>query len=162
MPMRRPRNILPLVLLLAMAPAFAGCANFDLDKLDVFGWNEKKKLPGERQPVFPEGVPGVTQGIPPEYIKGHQPPEDSAQLIPPEPAASAPPPAPEKPKPKAAVKRTPKPAAKPKPVAAAPQAEPAAQQQQPAAWPAPQQQDAGTSSNTAPWPAAPTPGGFSR
>ena len=48
-----------------------------MDKLDVFDLNEKKKLPGERKELFPEGVPGVTQGIPPEYMKGNQPPPDS-------------------------------------------------------------------------------------
>ena len=39
---------------------------------DLF--NTKKKLPGDRKPVFPEGVPGVAQGIPPDLVKGNQPP----------------------------------------------------------------------------------------
>ncbi len=30
-----------------------------LDFLDT-----KKKLPGERKPVFPDGVPGLEQGVP--------------------------------------------------------------------------------------------------
>ncbi|HZQ12035.1 MAG TPA: hypothetical protein VFB31_04425 [Pseudolabrys sp.] len=58
--------------ILAVAPALAGCESmddFDLDKLDVFGINKKKPLPGDRRDVFPGGVPGVTQGIPPEYLK---------------------------------------------------------------------------------------------
>lgn len=39
---------------LALAiPALAGCSNFDPDKLDVFGLNEKKKLPGDRKELFP-------------------------------------------------------------------------------------------------------------
>src|SRR5271169_5756133 len=75
------RNIL-LAGLLALAPVLAGCENFDMDKLDVFGLNQKKKLPGERRPVFPEGVPGVTQGIPPEFVKRDQPPPDTAQVQP--------------------------------------------------------------------------------
>ena len=29
--------------------------------------------------MFPGGVPGVTQGIPPEYMKGNQPPPETAQ-----------------------------------------------------------------------------------
>ena len=36
-----------------------------LDFLDT-----KKKLPGERKPVFPEGVPGLEQGVPKELYKG--------------------------------------------------------------------------------------------
>jgi hypothetical protein len=61
-----------VALLLAAAPAISGCADFDLDKLDVLGLNKKKPLPGERHAVFPEGVPGVTQGVPPELMKGHE------------------------------------------------------------------------------------------
>ena len=30
----------------------------------------KKKAPGERKPVFPEGVPGITQGVPKEMVRG--------------------------------------------------------------------------------------------
>ena len=40
----------------------------DLFNSDIFV--TKKKLPGERQPVFPEGMPGVPQGVPAELIKG--------------------------------------------------------------------------------------------
>ena len=60
--MRRMHRIVLLVGLVALAPVLAGCEDFDMDKLDVFGLNEKKKLPGDRKPVFPQGVPGVTQG----------------------------------------------------------------------------------------------------
>ena len=67
--------------LATFAPALTACSNFDADKLDVFGLNEKKKLPGERKDVFPGGVPGVTQGIPPEYMRGNQPPPDAAQSL---------------------------------------------------------------------------------
>jgi hypothetical protein len=54
-----------------------GCASIG-DALDPTEWfagdffNTKKKLPGERKPVFPDGVPGVAQGIPPELVKGNQ------------------------------------------------------------------------------------------
>jgi hypothetical protein len=64
-----------IALLIGAGPVLAGCADFDMDKLDVFGLNEKKKLPGERHPVFPEGVPGVTQGVPPQYMKGSAEPQ---------------------------------------------------------------------------------------
>lgn len=72
-----------LVLLVAAAPVIAGCENFDPDKLDVFNLNKEKPLPGERKPLFPNGVPGVTQGIPPEYVKGSEPQTDMALTTPP-------------------------------------------------------------------------------
>jgi hypothetical protein len=56
-----------------------GCASIG-DALDPTDWfsgdffNAKKKLPGDRKAVFPEGVPGVSQGIPSELVKGNQPP----------------------------------------------------------------------------------------
>ena len=60
--------------LIAFSGVLAGCssgfgANFDpsdlLDFLDT-----KKKLPGERKPVFPDGVPGLEQGVPKDLYKG--------------------------------------------------------------------------------------------
>jgi hypothetical protein len=80
----RPWNrIVFLAGLVAFAPVLAGCADFDIDKLDVFHLNDKKPIPGERKPVFPSGVPGVTQGIPPEYLHPNQPPQDAALATPP-------------------------------------------------------------------------------
>src|SRR6266571_227823 len=87
--MRRIHRIVFLAVLALALPALSGCADFDADKLDIFGLNEKKKLPGERKAVFPEGVPGVSQGIPPEYVKGNQPPPETAQAVPPEPEKPA-------------------------------------------------------------------------
>src|SRR3974377_1134828 len=66
----RIHSAIVLALLLAAAPALSGCADFDMDKLDVLGLNKKKPLPGERHDVFPEGVPGVARGIPAELMKG--------------------------------------------------------------------------------------------
>jgi hypothetical protein len=137
-------------------PVLAGCSNFDPDSLDVFGLNEKKKLPGERRAVFPEGVPGVSQGIPPEYLKGNQPPPEAAVAIPPEPEKPAAKQASLEP---AKPKRKPKP--KPRPATAQQQQAPAGQQQAP--WPEQQAAPQGQSSSTAPWPnAAPPSGTFSR
>jgi hypothetical protein len=57
----------------------ASCASVS-DSLDPTEWfsgelfNTKKKLPGDRKAVFPQGVPGVSQGIPSELVKGNQPP----------------------------------------------------------------------------------------
>ena len=76
--MRRMHRIVLFAGLVALAPVLAGCENFDMDSLDVFHLNDKKKLPGERKEVFPEGVPGVSQGIPPEYLKGNQQQADTA------------------------------------------------------------------------------------
>src|SRR5215831_21241039 len=42
--------------------------------VDMIPGGGKKKLSGDRKPVFPEGVPGVAQGVPPELVKGNQPP----------------------------------------------------------------------------------------
>ncbi len=71
--MRRPQRLIAAAVLIAFSGALAGCSsgfgNFDpsdlLDFLDT-----KKKLPGERKPVFPDGVPGLEQGVPKELYKG--------------------------------------------------------------------------------------------
>jgi outer membrane biosynthesis protein TonB len=169
--MRRIHRIVLLATFLAIAPVLAGCADFDMDKLDVFGLGEKKKLPGDRKPLFPEGVPGVTQGIPQEYIKGNQPPPDAALAAPVEPVAAAPAAEPqqkavaepvEKPKPKPKRASTPKPknsAAAPPVQEAAPAVQQPPPQQAQTPWPAP---TATTPSGGAAWPAPPPPGTFQR
>ncbi|MBI1202751.1 MAG: hypothetical protein GC182_09600 [Rhodopseudomonas sp.] len=177
----RGRHLVALAVLIAIAPAVSGCADFDMDKLDVFHLNDKKKLPGERVPLFPDGVPGVTQGIPAEYMKGREqeqpgaampvPTVDSAAM----PAATGadtakaePKPEPKpaaKPKPKRIVKRKPKPKPQPPAEATAAPATPAAQPAPaPAAWPAPApaQTNSNAASQPAPWPASPPPGTFTR
>ncbi|HEY6831737.1 MAG TPA: hypothetical protein VI251_04535 [Pseudolabrys sp.] len=181
-------SIVILTALVVVAPVLAGCSDFDPDKLDVFNLNEKKKLPGDRKDVFPGGVPGVAQGVPPEYMKGYQPPPDTAsadttqqpgpdnaaageqkKTAAAEPAAEPEPKAKAKPKPKprtAARRPAQQPAAQPTADSqqqTAPWPEPAQQQPQPqqaqqSPWPAPAQQQA----TPAPWPSAPPPGGFSR
>jgi hypothetical protein len=184
--MRTLRRTILLAVLSTFAPALTACSGgFDPDKLDVFGLNEKKKLPGERKELFPGGVPGVTQGIPSEFMKGNQPPADAAQTPPSagqgKEAAAAEPDKkaatePEEPKPKP--KRAPKPrtASQPTTVTVSP-----AQQQQSAPWPdqqppqqPPQQQGQspwpapapaqgqGQTNAAAPWPSSPPPGTFSR
>jgi hypothetical protein len=87
---------------LALGLALAGCENFDpTSLLDNDFFSTKKKLPGERQPVFPEGTPGVPQGVPQELVKGYQPaaePEPVKQAQPVEPKPKA------RPKPKIVAK----------------------------------------------------------
>jgi hypothetical protein len=159
--MRRKQRILLLAVIGLVLPVLAGCSDFDPDKLDVFGLNDKKKLPGDRKPLFPEGVPGVSQGIPPEFIKGNLPAPDTAALpaAPDNSAAAAPAKKTAAVEPGAEPKAKPKPKRKPKAnaTAAAPagQSQPAAsdQQQQPAAWPTQQGQgQSSTGTANAPWP----------
>ena len=93
--MRRPQRLIAAAVLVALSGALAGCGgggigNFDpSDMLDFL--DTKKKLPGERKPVFPDGVPGLDQGVPKDLYKGarqQQVEDPNAQA-----AAAAPPPA---------------------------------------------------------------------
>src|SRR3954469_25822558 len=74
--MRRAKHLIAATVLVALSSALAGCSgglsNWDpMDMLDFL--DTKKKLPGDRKPVFPEGVPGVQQGVPRELYKGSNP-----------------------------------------------------------------------------------------
>ncbi|KRR19951.1 hypothetical protein [Bradyrhizobium retamae] len=107
--MRRPQRLIATAVLIALSGALAGCGsmgNFDpsdlLDFLDT-----KKKLPGERKPVFPEGVPGLEQGVPKDLYKGANQQVDDPNAV----AAAAPPP--EEPKSKRGAKSSGKQAAAP-------------------------------------------------
>ena len=126
----------------------AGCESFDLTNLIP---DTKKKLPGERREVFPGGVPGVSQGVPQELVKGYQAPPETAAAAPAAEPVEQPAPAPE-PK-KEAAKPKPKPRAKPTPTVAPEYQQPGQAQGQ---WPG--QQAAPQSS----WPAPPKPGTFTR
>src|SRR4051812_1505978 len=65
--MFRQRALLTL-LLVTLGLSLGGCESIE-------EWfSNKKPLPGERKAVFPEGVPGVPHGVPPELVKGYQPP----------------------------------------------------------------------------------------
>jgi hypothetical protein len=56
---------------LAVVLTFSCVALTACDTLDALDWfDTKKKLPGERKPVFPDGVPGIERGIPSEYLHG--------------------------------------------------------------------------------------------
>lgn len=135
-PPRRLRRISTALLAIGLGLSLSACETFDLADMIP---DMKKKLPGERRAVFPDGVPGVPEGVPPELVKGYQaPPEGGVpadQVLQEE----------EKPKPVA----KPKPRAKPRPVvqreeAAPPQPQPQSQQAAPAQWPSqqPSQQSA--------------------
>ncbi len=68
------RRLILLAVLGTFGGALGGCGGGALNDFDPSSWldflDTKKKLPGERRAVFPEGVPGVDQGIPPDMYKG--------------------------------------------------------------------------------------------
>jgi hypothetical protein len=70
--------------MLALGLVLAACTpggQFDPTEVvsaDIF--NTKKKLGGEREPLFPQGVPGAEQGVPPDLVKGYQPPPEAPAL----------------------------------------------------------------------------------
>jgi len=156
----------------AVVLALAACTpsgQFDPTELlssDVL--NTKKKIQGEREPLFPSGVPGAETGVPPDLVKGYQAPQQAA---PETTEAKAKP----KPKPRPKVARAP--ATAPAPAAQDPvwgggqrsAAPPQQQQHDPAwdqkspqqsAWPAPQsaapaQQTAQPAQSV--WPNPPAP-----
>jgi hypothetical protein len=123
---------------------------------DIF--NTKKKISGDREPLFPQGVPGAEQGVPPDLVKGYQPPPEAPALADNGADATAK---------AAAAAEKPKPKPKPRPkVAKAPAqqahdpvwdqkgAPPTGQSAPPAqaAWPAPPPTGQGAQTN---WPAPP-------
>jgi hypothetical protein len=104
------------VSMLSLSAVLTGCGSYDLTQFDptaIFDaeiFNTKKKLPGERKAVFPEGTPGVPQGVPQELVKGNQPTGDGDASVQ---SAEAKPEA----KPEAKAEAKPKPKPQPKVVA---------------------------------------------
>ena len=70
--MRRSQRLIAATVLIALSGALAGCSSvYNWDPTDMLDFlDTKKKLPGERKPVFPAGVPGLEQGVPKELYKG--------------------------------------------------------------------------------------------
>jgi hypothetical protein len=167
---------------LAIGLSLTACESFQ----NLF--DNKKPLPGERKPVFTQGVPGIPQGVPPELVRGYQPPPEQQPSAVVETPVEKPA---EKPKPRPAPRATtvavpshpPATSITVQPNANAPPASswpapPATQQtqqpqQQPAqqssqqspppasSWPASPSAPGGAQAPT-PWPSAPPPGTFSR
>jgi outer membrane biosynthesis protein TonB len=156
--MNRFTRVTVTVSALSLGLLLVGCESFDPTAIfDSEIFNTKKKLPGERRAVFPEGTPGVPQGVPQELVKGYQPPAEpdpqaQAAVEPVEPKAKP------KPKPKPKLVAKPVDQSSPTPVTVRPsQAQspsqpqsqwpdpPATQQRQPAAgqWPGSPQPSAG-------------------
>ena len=72
--MRRPQRLIAAAILIAFAGVLAGCSSSlsGFDPTDLLDWlDTKKKLPGERKPVFPDGVPGLEQGVPKDLYKSN-------------------------------------------------------------------------------------------
>ena len=172
----RVRHVVLIVSVLCAGASLGGCANTGSFELDPTTWfpDGKTKLKGERREVFPGGVPGVTQGVPPEYLRSAQ--QQAEQNPPAAEAQPAPPPAAQ-----AQTKSRPKKVARTAPPPADPNADdapqqPARQAQRPAqaapsgAWPAPQPQSAQQQPQPQPqqapansaWPAPPGSGTFTR
>jgi hypothetical protein len=82
MAQRRTLSLVRTGALLALAAVLASCTKggqFDpTTLLDNDMFDTKKPLTGQREPVFPNGVPGATTGIPADLYKGYQPPPDQA------------------------------------------------------------------------------------
>jgi hypothetical protein len=133
-----------------------GCVNFDpMDWMAGEWFSTKKPLPGERKALFPEGVPGVSKGVPQELMKGNQAvalqdqqAETPAVILPEEPKPKPKPKARPKPKPQVAKQQPAEPESRPTAVTVRPQGgqqpkqqwpDPPAQrpQQQTTQWPDP-------------------------
>jgi len=104
--MRRSQRLIAAAVLISLCGVLAGCSTSmsSFDPSDLLDWlDTKKKLPGDRKPVFPEGVPGLEQGVPKNLYKGsrqEQIDQQNAEAA----GASAPPPAPLEPKAKRGAK----------------------------------------------------------
>lgn len=69
--MRPMQRLVSAAVLIALASALTGCGGASSwDPSDLLDFMDtKKKLPGDRKPVFPEGVPGLEQGVPRDLYK---------------------------------------------------------------------------------------------
>jgi hypothetical protein len=147
--MRRTQRLIAACVLIAFSGALGGCSSGGFDPTDLLDFlDTKKKLPGERKPVFPEGVPGLEQGVPKDLYKGAQQRDPNAQAA----VAAAPPPQ-EPPSKQAGKSKKGKPSASvaAAPAAAAPDAEAAPEEDTtPAAPPAPKPKKIARKRTTAP------------
>ena len=149
--MRRSLFALPLF---AISLVLAGCEN-----MDPAYWfpDNKKKLPGERREVFPEGIPGVVQGVPAELVRGNPANQPEGQAV----AAPEPAPEPVQERPKSRPKKVVRPI-QPPPEPEPQQAQTRPRQQQPQAAQQQQQQQQQSAPSSSGWPAPPAAGTFTR
>src|ERR1700728_3008058 len=90
--MRRLKRLIAASVLVALSGAVAGCSSgmSSFDPMDYLDWlDTKKKAQGDRKPVFPDGGPGLEQGVPKSlYMGGQQEPDRTAEeaaIVPPPP-----------------------------------------------------------------------------
>jgi len=119
MPSRHNSSLCRAALALAFLLVLGACTpGGQFDPTEIFNnstFDTKDKLKGQRIPLFPNGVPGATTGVPADLVKGYQPPPDQTNAdagtmgAAPAPAAAKPVEQPKpKPKPKVAVAPAPK------------------------------------------------------
>jgi hypothetical protein len=112
MPVRYDSSVFRVACALALMLVLGACTpGGQFDPTQIFNsdmFDSKTKLKGQRIPLFPNGVPGTTTGVPADLVKGYQPPPDqdadanaAVQSAPPAPAPK--PAERQKPKPKVAV-----------------------------------------------------------
>ncbi|HYA04530.1 MAG TPA: hypothetical protein VEF90_01470, partial [Xanthobacteraceae bacterium] len=75
MPKQRYWSLCRAAAALGFVLVLAGCTRggqFDPTSIfDSDAFDTKTKLKGDRVPVFPNGVPGTTTGVPPDLVKGY-------------------------------------------------------------------------------------------
>jgi hypothetical protein len=156
--MNRLARTLTVASTLSLVLLLSNCSSFDpTDIMDNVFAAQKKPLPGDRKPLFPSGTPGVSQGLPPELVKGYQPPPpavETTQDAQAAPASTKPKP---KPKPKVATAPPADPSRAPPAAMGSSAARPAPSQSSPWPDPPPSRQSAAPSSGQSPWPDPPAP-----
>src|SRR6202012_733049 len=96
--MRLSQRLIAATVLIALSGALAGCSGAGWDPTDMLDFlDTKKKLPGKREPVFPDGVPGLQQGVPQDLYKGNVERQEQADEAAAAAATAAPPPGAEDP-----------------------------------------------------------------
>lgn len=80
MPARRVSLLVRAGAALLLALVIAACTpGGQFDPTEVFdSLDTKKRVQGQREPLFPNGVPGAETGVPPDLVKGYQPPPEQA------------------------------------------------------------------------------------
>jgi hypothetical protein len=144
MPKRRFPNLWrgsALALILVLGACTQGGQFDPTELLSGDALSGKKRLQGEREPLFPQGVPGAETGVPPDLVKGYQPPPEQAAAAEGSVVATKP----------AAAAKKPKSASKPT-VANAPAVAPQTNQSAQSPWPPGQAAPAPAQAN---WPAPP-------
>jgi hypothetical protein len=87
---RRVSRIVAAAIAMCVVTVLGGCATPAWDPTDLLDFlDTKKRAVGERKPVFPGGVPGVSQGVPKDLVRGSPESRAAAEA---QAAASAPPP----------------------------------------------------------------------